>query len=243
MADFRQAGADLPAEKRARLQAGQTELAELTQKYSENVLDATNAWQLVVDDELRLAGLPDHAKAAARRNAESKGLGSAESPKWRFTLNHPSLEPFLTYVEDVALRRELWSASAAVGGRAPHDNTELIRRILALRAEKADLLGKPDFADAVLERRMAKSGSSALDFIQDLQRRCAGAFERECRELEEYRGSGRLAPWEMAYWAEKLRRDRYDFDEEALRPYFPLDRVIAGLFKLAGEVFGLRVAI
>jgi oligopeptidase A len=258
VADFRQAGADLPAEKRARLQAVQTELAEITQKYSENVLDATNAWQLVVDDEHRLAGLPDHAKEAARRNAEGKGLGSAQSPKWRFTLNQPSLEPFLIYAEDAALRRELWEASAAVGSRLPHDNTGLIRRILALRAEKAELLGKSDFADTVLERRMAKSGASALDFIEDFQRRCAGPFAKECLELEKFRkvssalrgaaapavspvAWSHLSPWEVAYWSEKLRRDRYDFDEEVLRPYFPIDRVIGGLFKLAGEVFGLRV--
>jgi oligopeptidase A len=242
--DFRQAGADLPAEKRARLEALQSELAQLTQKYSENVLDATNAWQLVVPEaeESRLAGLPGHAKAAARRSAESKGLGG-----WRFTLHAPSQEPFMTYLEDAALRREMWTASAAVGARAPHDNTPLISRILALRAEKAALLGYPHFADLVLERRMAKSGAQALAFLEDLQRRAAGAFARETRELEEFKARqtgaavAPLAPWEIGYWAEKLRRARYDFDEEALRPYFPVDRVIAGLFALVERVFGLRV--
>jgi oligopeptidase A len=241
--DFQQAGADLPAEKRARLEALQTELAQLTQKYSENVLDATNAWQLVVTDERRLAGLPERAKAAARRSAEAKGLAG-----WRFTLHMPSLEPFMTFVEDDALRHEMWTASAAVGAQAPHDNTPLIGKILALRAEKAALLGRENFADLVLDRRMAKSGARALAFMEDLQHRAAAAFAGECRELEEFkarqlgRAASPLAPWELAFWAEKLRKARYDFDEEALRPYFPMNRVVVGLFELARRVFGLRIA-
>jgi oligopeptidase A len=242
VADFKQAGADLPPEKRARIEALQSELAQLTQKYSENVLDATNAWQLIVADEARLAGLPPHAKAAARRDAEAKGLAG-----WRFTLNMPSQEPFMTYLDDGALRREMWTAAVAVGAQAPHDNTALIARILALRAEKAALLGKAHFADLVLERRMAKGGARALGFVEDFQRLATDAFVRECRELEEFaaqqtgRPVQRLAPWEVAYWAEKLRQARYAFDEEVLRPYFPMDRVIAGMFELASRVFGLRI--
>ena len=243
--DFRQAGADLPPEKRTRLEALQSELAQLTQKYSENVLDATNAWQLVVGeaDEAKLAGLPAHAKAAARRSAETKGLKG-----WRFTLHMPPQEPFMTYLVDDALRREMWTAATRVGAVAPHDNTGLISRILALRAEKAALLGQPHFADLTLARRMAKSGERALDFMQDLQQRAKAAFARETRELEEFkaRQSGRpqgpLAPWELLFWSEKLRRAQFDFDEEALRPYFPMNAVIAGMFELVQRVFGLRVA-
>lgn len=240
--DFRQAGADLPDEKRARLEALQSELAQLTQKYSENVLDATNAWQLIVEDESRLAGLPAHAIAAARRSAEAKGAKG-----WRFTLHTPSQEPFMTYVDDEGLRREMWTGAAAVAAQAPHDNTELIRRILVLRAEKATLLGYSHFANLVLERRMAKSGAEALRFIEDLQRRAHEAFGHEASELEAFKArqtgqpKGRLAPWEMAYWSEKLRRAQYDFDEELLRPYFPMDRVVAGLFELVRRVFGLKV--
>jgi oligopeptidase A len=243
VADFRQAGADLPAAQRERLEALQTELAQVTQKYSENVLDATNAWQLVVTDEARLAGLPEHAKAAARRGAEAKGITG-----WRFTLHMPSLEPFMTYLSDEALRKEMWLASAAVGAAAPHDNAPLIGRILALRAEKAALLGKAHFADLVLERRMAKSGARALAFMEDMEVRAQGAFARECRELEEFKAQrcrrpvARLAPWEILFWAEKLRQERYAFDEEILRPYFPMNSVIAGMFELVGRVFGLRVA-
>ena len=243
IAEFRLAGADLSPEKRERIEALQSELAQLTQKYSENVLDATNAWQLIVTDQARLAGLPDHAVAAARRSAEAKGNPSG----WRFTLHQPSQEPMMTYAEDAGLRREMWTAAVAVGANAPHDNKELINRILTLRAEKAGLLGKAHFADHVLERRMAKSGARALAFLEDLQRRAVEDFARECRELEEYKSlsSGAnvspLSPWELAFWAEKLRRERYDFDEELLRPYFPMNRVIAGLYELAQRVFGLRI--
>ncbi|MEO6005285.1 MAG: M3 family metallopeptidase [Opitutus sp.] len=242
IADFKQAGADLAADARTRLETLQTELSQLTQKYAENVLDATNAWHLTIEDELRLTGLPAHAKAAARRSAEAKGTAG-----WRFTLHQPSQEPFMTYVEDAELRREMWSAAASVGAKTPHDNTDLIRRILILRAEKASLLGKAHFADLVLERRMAKSGESALAFLADLQSRATAAFTRETRELEEFRAkqvgdaTRPLAPWELAFWAEKLRQARYDFDEEILRPYFPMNRVIDGLFELAQRVFGLRV--
>jgi oligopeptidase A len=242
VADFRQAGADLPPEKRERLEALQSELAQITQKYSENVLDATNAWQLVVEDEARLAGLPAHAKAAARRSAESKGMSG-----WRFTLHMPSQEPFMIYLEDAALRREMWTAAVAVGAKTPHDNTPLIGRILALRNEKAALLGKAHFADLVLERRMAKAGARALTFLEELKALALAPFSRESRELEEFKAqrtggaATRLAPWEVGFWSEKLRQDRYNFDEEVLRPYFPMDRVVAGLFELAQRVFGLVI--
>ena len=247
MADFRQQGADLPEEKQARLEALQSELAQVTEKYSEHVLDATNAWQLVVEDEARLAGLPAHAKAAARRSAEAKGIGSAEKPAWRFTLHMPSQEPFMTYLDDEALRREMWQAAVEVGAKAPHDNSQLVTRILALRAEKAALLGRSHFAGLTLERRMAKSGERAWAFLEDLQHRATKAFAKECRELEEFKAqrTGRsvaaLAPWELGYWAEKLRQERYDFDEEQLRPYFPMPRVLAGLFEIAKRVFGLEI--
>lgn len=242
VADFRQAGADLPIEKRARLEELQSELAQITQKYSENVLDATNAWQLIVEDERRLAGLPLHAKAAARRSAEAKGMSG-----WRFTLHMPSQEPFMTYLEDDALRREMWTAAIAVGAASPHDNTALIGRILSLRAEKAALLRKDHFADLVLERRMAKSGDRALKFLEELKALAIAPFARECRELEEFKAQRtggavtRLAPWEIGFWSEKLRQERYNFDEEILRPYFPMNRVVDGLFELARRVFGLQI--
>ncbi|CAM3110604.1 M3 family metallopeptidase [Rariglobus hedericola] len=245
--EFRQSGADLPDAQRTRLEALQTELAEITQKYGDNVLDATNAWELIVTDETRLRGIPEHAIAAAKRSAESKNLGSPEKPVWRFTLHMPSQEPVMTYADDESLRREVWTAATAVGGQAPHDNSELVKRIIALRDEKARLLGKPHFADLVLARRMAGSGERALAFMEDMGSRAHAAFVRECAELEEFKarrtGAPRsvLKPWEVGYWSEKLRQERYDFDDEVLRPYLPMDRVIAGLFDLASRVFGLRI--
>jgi oligopeptidase A len=245
--EFRQSGADLPDAQRARLETLQTELAEVTQKYGENVLDATNAWELVVTDEARLRGLPDHAVAAAKRSAESKSLGSPEKPAWRFTLHMPSQEPVMTYADDESLRKEVWTAATAVGAQAPHDNAALVQKIIALRDEKARLLGKPHFADLVLARRMAGSGERALAFIEDMKSRAHAAFGRECAELEEFKARQTGAPrsvlkaWEVGYWSEKLRQERYDFDDEVLRPYLPMDRVINGLFDLASRVFGLRI--
>jgi len=242
--DFRDAGADLPANARARLEALQTEMAQVAQKFGENVLDATNAWQLVIPpaEEARLEGLPSQAKAAARRSAEAKGVEG-----WRFTLHQPSLEPVLMHLRDEDIRRQVWSASAAIGSHTPHDNAPQIERLLQLRAEKAKLLGQDHFADSVLRRRMAGQGARALAFVEDFRNRCLAPFAREAKELEEFRAAGtgepvrRLAPWDVAFWAERLRQASYQLDEEALRPYLPMDRVIAGLFEIAGRVFGLKV--
>jgi oligopeptidase A len=241
LAEFREAGADLPAQGRARLESLQSELAQLTQKYAENVLDATNAWQLVVEDEGRLEGLPGHAKARARADAEAKGLGSAGRPAWRFTLHMPSQEPLMSYARDEGLRRDMWRAASQVGSAAPHDNAPLIARILSLRAEKAALLGRRHFPDLVLARRMARTGERALAFVEDMRRRCCAPFARECAELERF-GAGRPAPWDVAFLAERMRKAGFDFDPEELRPYFPMDRVLAGLFEICSRVFGVSVA-
>jgi oligopeptidase A len=246
IADFKQAGANLEASKKSRLEQLESELAALTQKYSENVLDATNAWELIVDEESRLDGLPDHAKEAARRSAESKGRGNATAPMWRFTLHQPSQEPVMTHAQDESLRRALWEAAVGVGAREPHDNHGLIRQILKLRQEKAEILGKSAFPDLVLERRMAKSGAAALRFVEEMHARVKKAFDRECRELENFKSASTghkaspLAPWEIAFWAEKLRKERFDFDDEQLRPYFPFDRVLEGLFEITKRIFGVK---
>ena len=247
LADFKEAGADLPPAPRTRLEALQTELAELTQKYSEHVLDATNAFELIVDDEARLKGLPEHAKRAALESAISKGKATSEKLAWRFTLHAPSMEPFMTYLEDAELRQKLWTASSEVGARAPYDNAALIVKILSLRSEKASLLGKAHFADQVLERRMAKTGEKALAFMEDIGSRASKAFKKECDALERFKAKltnaavSALAPWDIAFYSEKLRQSQYAFDEEALRPYFKVENVISGLFKLATQVFGLTI--
>lgn len=248
VADFVEAGADLAPDQKKRLEEIQGELAKLTQQYSENVLDATNGWEVVINDESRLAGIPAHAIETARKSAADKGHGTADRPAWRFTLHMPSQEPVMVYAEDESLRREMWEAATSVGSTAKHDNRPLVPQILALRDEKAKLLGKAHFADQVLTRRMAKSGAHALAFIDDLQAKAQVPFTQECDALEQFKADqtgdpvGPLKAWEVAFWAEKQRRALHDFDDEVLRPYLPMDRVISGLFELAKRVFGLAIA-
>ena len=247
MADFRESGADLPGEKRERLEAVETELAELTQKYSENVLDSTNAWDLVIDDEAKLAGLPASARDAALASAKAKGHASEGKPAWRFTLQMPSYIPLMEHLADAGIREQAWRASTAVGSAAPHDNTELVWKILALRDEKSHLLGKANFADLTTCRRMAKTGATALRFTEDLHDRIASAFAREQSELAAWRAKQLgiapepMEPWDIAYWAERRRQAEYDLDDEQLRPYFPMDGVVDGMFRLCELLFGVRI--
>ena len=245
--DFVRSGADLPPVEKDRLEKVQSELAEVTQKFSENVLDSTNAWELVLEDDSRLAGLPDTAKAVLQSEAASKDLGTAEKPVYRITLKAPVYFPVLEYAEDDALRREVWEGSATVGRAGEWDNTTLIQRILKLRHEKANILGKVNFADQVLEERMAGDGQTALSFVEGLAAKTTGFFEKEIDELAAFRKEqesdweGPFEPWDVAFWCEKLRKDRYDFDEEEVRPYFAIGNVIEGMFRLTEQIFGFKI--
>ncbi len=247
MSDFRASGADLPPDKKARLKEVDLALAQITQKYGENVLDSTNQWSMLVEDESRLAGLPPSARDAALSEAKAKGLATDEKPAWRFTLKAPSLLPVLEHAVDDSLRQEIWEASSQVGLQAPWDNSENIRQILRLRQEKAELLGKANFADLVLERRMARNGHSALKFVEDLHDKIRPMFQRQCRELQEYKAEAThqhaepLNPWEVPFWAEHRRKALFDFDDEELRPYFPMDGVLAGLFRLCEQLFSIQI--
>lgn len=246
LADFREAGADLPPEQKKRAGEIQSQLAEITQKYSENCLDATNAWEKIVTDEGQLAGLPKSALDAARQSAEQK-----DKEGWRFTLQAPSYIPVMTYAESDALRKEVWSAYAAIGRSGEHDNRELVLQILDLRHEFAQLVGQANFADHVTERRMAASGEAALNFGDEIFQKVRDQFEKEAEQLRTYKAeqnshltthtSPLLEPWEVGYWAEKQRKANYAFDEEVLRPYFPIDRVISGMYEIAQQIFGLRI--
>ena len=243
LADFREQGADLPPEKKARAAEVQKRLAEITQKYSEHSLDATNAWEKIITDEAELAGLPASAIAAAKQNAAEKGHDSA----WRFTLQAPSLIPVLTYADSDSLRQELWLAYAAIGRGKEYNNQELVREILDLRYEFAQLVGQANFADHVTARRMAASGNAALKFGEAIFDKVQAQFVDEVNALRQFKADSTdeprdlLEPWEVGYWAEKQRQANYDFDEEALRPYFPIDRVISGMFDIAQQIFGLRI--
>jgi oligopeptidase A len=247
MLDFVQSGADLPAEKKERVAAVEAELSKLTKQYSEHVLDSTNAWDLVIDDESKLAGLPASAKAAALANAKAKGLATDEKPAWRFTLQMPSMFPLMQHLDDDGIRRQVWEASVNVAATGEHDNTQLVWDILTLRKEKAAILGHDHFADLTLQRRMARDGETALKFTEDLHDRIEAPFHAEYRALCDYKAKKTgaavdgLQPWEFAYWSEKRRQEEYDLDDEALRPYFPVDRVMSGMFDLCSQLFGITI--
>jgi len=246
-ASFIQSGAELPAKEKSRVSEIQARLSEITQKFSENVLDSTNAWELVIDDPARLAGLPDSAIAAALGDAQAKGLGDDEHPKWRFTLQYPSMGPVMEYADDDALRKEVWEASGTVGLKEEYDNTDLVWEILRLRHEKAQLLGFKDFADLTLNRRMAGNGKTAIQFTENLQAKISDRFQEEMESLKIWKAKETnsepelMQPWETAYWAEKRRKAEYDFDDEVLRPYFSLPNVMDGMFSIVSKLYNIRI--
>jgi oligopeptidase A len=240
--EFRRHGAELDDAGKTELQRIDVELAKVTTKFSENVLDATMAWELLVTDERMLAGLPPSALDAARASAQAKGKAG-----FRFTLQAPSMIAVLTYLDDAGIRRDVWHASNTRATSEPFDNRPVMAEIIALRDRKAKLLGFGDFADLVLVDRMAKTGARARTFIEELRSKSEAAFARENAELLAFRreiegpDAPELSPWDVAYWSEKQRRARYDFDEEALRPYFAFDRVLEGIFAIASKLYGVKV--
>jgi len=236
--NFRRHGALLNAADKARIAEIDVELSKLTMRFAENVLDSTNEFDLVLRDEARLAGLPESAVAMARASAASKGLAE---PSWRFTLQAPSYIALMTYLDDANIRRQVYEAYVNRAVQGKHDNRPVLQRILELRRDKARLLGYGDFADLVLEDRMAHTGERAQTFLAELKAKTGDHFNKENAELQAFAERAELAPWDIAYYAEKQRAALYDFDEEALRPYFPLDRVVAGMFDIVERLYGIRV--
>ena len=232
---FRRHGAELDPASKKRMAEIDVELSKITTKFSENVLDSTNAFELIITDEAKLAGLPPSAIAAARQNAESKKVEG-----WRFTLQAPSYIPVLTYLDDREIREKLYRAFSTRATEADRDNRPLLKRILELRREKARLLGFPDFADFVLHDRMAHKGARAMQFLEELKVKTDPFFAKENSTLEAFAGQ-KLEPWDVAYWAEKQRLALYDFDEEQLRPYFPAERVVEGMFAIVERLYGIKV--
>jgi oligopeptidase A len=247
VADFEQSGADLPPDQKQRAAAIEAELSKLTKQYSEHVLDSTNAWEMIIEDEAKLAGLPESAKAAALANAKAKGVATNDKPAWRFTLHFPSMYPIMQHLHDDGIRKQVWQASCSVGATGEHDNTSLVWKILELRQEKAALLGHSHFADLTLLRRMARDGRTAIQFVESLHDRIQPAFQADFRQLAQFKAAktgeaeSPLEPWEVAYWAERQRKDHYELDDEVLRPYFPVDGVMAGMFEIASKVFGISI--
>jgi oligopeptidase A len=236
--NFRRHGAELDAAGKARIAAIDVELSKLTIRFSENVLDSTNEFELVIGAEPKLAGLPESAVAMARESARSKGLAA---PAWRFTLQAPSYVALMTYLDDREIRKSVYEAYVNRAMERERDNRPVIQRILELRREKANLLGYRDFADLVLEDRMAHTGARARAFLADLKTKTDAHFEKENLELAGFAGRAELAPSDIAYYAEKQRAALYDFDEEALRPYFPLESVVEGMFEIVQRLYGIRV--
>jgi oligopeptidase A len=244
ISDFIESGADLPEEEKTRITVIDSKLSKLTKKYSENVLDATNAWELVITDESKLDGLPDSAKAASAANARSKNI---EAPAWRITLHGPSMSPIMQHAHDEQLRKTVWEASSKVGSEAPYDNSELVWKILELRKQKAEILGHTNFADLTLQRRMARNGDTALKFVESIHAKIHETFLNDAKQLSEYKAAKTsttpelLEPWEISYWAERQRKEFYDIDDEDLRPYFPVNGVMAGMFGIATKIFGITI--
>ncbi len=241
LADFRRQGAQLAPADKQRLKQLDAELSVITTRFSQNVLDATNAFELLLDDEARLSGLPASAREMAKEAAAAKGKAG-----YRFTLQAPSVTAVLTYADDAALRREIWTAFNARGTAGEHDNRGLVGKLLELRRARAQLLGFAHFADLVTDDRMAKDGQSAKRFIDDLTEKSLPAFEREKTELAEFAASlGAklpLEPWDVGYYVEKLRKARFELDEEELRAYFPAERALQGAFQVAERLYGVKIA-
>ncbi len=232
---FRRHGAELDEAGKKRLAEIDVELTRQTTKFSENVLDSTNAFDLVLTDESALAGLPPSAVAAAQLSAQSKGLEG-----WRFTLQAPSYIPVLTYLDDPGIREKMYRVYSARATENPHDNRPIIVQILELRREKARLLGFQDFADFILHDRMAHTGERAMAFLDDLKTKTDPFYEKENATLEQFAGR-KPEPWDVSYYADKQRRALYAFDEEQLRPYFPAERVVSGMFQIAERLYGIQV--
>jgi len=242
--DFRLGGAELADDQKARFAEIQEQLAAWSTRFSENVLDATNAYELIIDDEARLAGLPDDVKQAAFASAEREGKNG-----WRFTLHFPSYFPVLQYTNDRSLRETLYRANATkaseLGANADWDNTQLIVDILKLRNEEAKLLGYANFAEVSLVPKMASAPSQVIQFLNDLAKRARPFAEKDLAELRAFAkaelGLDQLEAWDMTYASEKLREKRYAFSEQEVKRYFPEHRVIGGLFRLIQNMFGVDI--
>jgi oligopeptidase A len=246
--DFRLSGAELPAEKKKRFAEIQEELSRLAAKFSENVLDATNAFSITIDDGERVAGIPDDVLAAAREAALKDEKRAPGKPRWKFTLHAPSYLPVLQYAEDRALRETLYresSTRAAEFGRPELDNTPLIARIVELRREQAALLGYRNYAEVSLVPKMARSPAEVLGFLDDLARRARPFAERDIDELRAFARSElkieKLEAWDVPFASEKLRAKRYAFSDQEVKQYFPEDVVVAGLFRVAEALYQVKI--
>lgn len=243
--DFKLSGVDLAADKQQRYGDIQTRKSELSSTFSNNVLDATNAWQKVVTEESELAGLPESAVAAAKQMAEMKELDG-----WLFTLDFPSYLPVMTYSDNQALREEMYTAfTTRASDQGPnageYDNSEIMDELLALRHEVSELLGFANYAESSLATKMAENTEQVVGFLNQLAEKSHPQALQDVAELrafaEKEHGVTELNPWDYAYYSEKLKQAKYSISDEELRPYFPEDRVLSGLFTTVNRLFGIEV--
>ncbi len=240
--DFHLSGIDLAADKKARYKEISQQLSQLTSRFSENLLDCTNAWEKRIQSADALAGLPQSAVELARQTAEQRDYDG-----WLLTLDYPSYFPVMNYADDRALRRELYEAyNTRASDQGPHerrfDNSEIMEQILALRHELAQLLDFGNYAERSLATKMASSTDEVIHFLEDLARRSHPQAERELAELREYAaslGHDDLQPWDVPYFSEKLRQQRYSISQEEVKPYFPETRVVPGMFEVMSRLFGV----
>ena len=242
--DFRLSGVALPDGKKERYKEIQSELSTLSNRFEQNLLDATDHWMLHIVDEDKLSGLPDTAIALAKDQAEKKGIEG-----WVFNLQAPSYIPFIMFADDRSLRQQIYQAyvtrASEMGPDAGRwDNSEIIDNILALRREKAALLGFDDYVDLALQTRMAENASSVSDFLSQLAAAARPSADREILELTAYAsqdGIEELMAWDIPYYGERLRQQQYEISQEDVRPWFPLDRVLEGLFEVVANLYGLSI--
>lgn len=239
--DFEEGGANLKPEKKQELLAIQKELAEKTQKFSENTLDALNSWEKYVSDKNQLKGMPENILELMQQDAKQHH----QEGHYRLTLQAPILNPAMSFLENEELRKELWKASIELCRQGKFSNATLVQEILQLRQREAKILGFANFPDYVLSRRMAKNGQKALRFIIDLHDRIEPFFQKEVKALVEFKKSQGndtpLQPWETAYWSEKMCQELYHFSDEEIRPYLPLDTILNGLFDLLQQLYGIEI--
>ena len=241
--DFRLSGVDLPDAKKAQYMANSKRLSELTSQFSDNTLDATQAWTKLVTDEAELEGLPDSAKAGAADRAKA-----ADKEGWLLTLDAPVFIAVMSHCKNAELRKEMYVAwTTKASDQGPHagqfDNAAIMDEILKLRHEQAQLLGFANFGEESLATKMARDVNEVIRFLEDLARRAKPQAERELAELRAFaadQGADQLEPWDIGFWSERLREARYSISEEELRPWFPADTVISGMFAVVGKLFGIQ---
>ena len=241
--DFRLGGADLPPREKTRFKEINERVSQLSSRFSDNLLDATNAFEHVVTDPAEAAGIPPDVLEVARAAAQADG-----KPGWKFTLHAPSYLPVMQYADYRGLRERMYHAyvtRAAEFGKAEWDNTPLIAEIVQLRAEQARLLDFASYAEYSLEPKMAESPQQVLEFLNQLAARARPYAERDLKEVTDFArtelGLGQLEAWDLAYASEKLRAKRYSFSDQEVKQYFSEPRVLPGMFGVVEALYGIRI--